>query len=251
MFHKCLDRKNTNASFANLFMKTTLIALTLASVAASAVSAAEISGKVKLTGTPPPEKSTATDAACGKLGGPTVTSRHYVVGADKGLGDVFVYVKEGAKPTPPATDKGPVLDQVGCQYTPYVLGLQLGQTLPVKNSDTTMHNVHMIPKVPGNKEKNLAQPIPMVSNFTIDKAEVLIQFKCDIHPWMFAYVGVVDHPYFAVTDKDGNFKISGLPAGEYTIEAMHRKAGNATEKIKVSADDKKTADFTLKVPATP
>jgi plastocyanin len=166
------------------------------------------------------------------------------------LGDVFVYVKAGAT-SELGTGSGATLDQVGCQYSPYVMGLQLGQTLPVKNSDKLMHNVHMMPKVTGNKEKNLAQPIPMVSNFTIDKAEVLLQFKCDVHPWMFAYVGVVDNPYFAVTDKDGNFKISGLPTGEYTVEAIHRKAGSATEKIKVGADDKKTAEFTLKVPPAP
>jgi plastocyanin len=251
MFHKCLDRKNTNDSFRNLFMKTTLTFFTIAAVAGAA-SAAEISGKVKLTGTPPPEKSTASDAACGKLGNATITSRHYVVGADKGLGDVFVYVKDGAKPTPPASDKAAVLDQVGCLYSPYIMGMQVGQTLPVKNSDPLMHNVHTLPKVAGNKEKNVAQPVKdMVSNFTFEKPEVLVQFKCEVHPWMFAYVGVVEHPYFAVTDKDGNFKISGLPAGDYTLEAMHRKAGAETQKIKIGADDKKTVDFTLKVPAAP
>ncbi len=232
-------------------MKTTLTLLTLAAVA-SVASAAEISGKVKLTGTPPPEKTQPSDAACGKAGNATVSSRHYVVGADKGLGDVFVYVKAGAKPTPPASDTAALLDQVGCLYTPYMLGMQVGQTLPVKNSDPLMHNVHSLPKVQGNKEKNVAQPVKdMKSNFTFDKPEIFVQFKCDVHPWMFAYVGVVDHPYFAVTDKDGNFKISGLPAGEYTVEAMHRKAGAETQKIKIGADEKKTADFTLKVPAAP
>jgi hypothetical protein len=88
----------------------------------------------------------------------------------------------------------------------------------------------------------------MTTPFTFDKPEVFVQFKCEVHPWMFAYAGVCDHPYFAVTDKDGNYKISGLPAGEYTVEAVHRKAGSTTEKIKVGADDKKTQDFTLKVP---
>ena len=89
----------------------------------------------------------------------------------------------------------------------------------------------------------------MKSDFVFDKPEVLVKFKCDVHPWMFAYVGVVDHPYFAVTDKDGNYKITGLPAGDYTVEAVHLKAGSTTAKVKVGADDKKTQDFTLEVKA--
>lgn len=231
-------------------MKKTLTVLTLAALAASVASAAEISGKVTLSGTPLPEKAITLDAACGKLQPKPITTRHYVVGADKGLGDVFVYVKAGAKPASAPATKGPLLDQVGCEYTPYVIGVQAGQKFDVANSDSLLHNVHPLPKVPGNKERNVGQPVKgMKTEFSFDKQEVFVQFKCDVHPWMFAYVGVVDHPYFAVTDKDGNFKISGLPAGEYTIEAMHRKAGAATEKVTVGADDKKTASFTLKVPA--
>jgi hypothetical protein len=85
----------------------------------------------------------------------------------------------------------------------------------------------------------------MVTPFVFEKPEVLVKFKCDVHPWMFAYVGVVEHPYFAVTDKDGNYKISGLPAGDYTVEVTHLKAGSKSEKIKVGADEKKTQDFAL------
>jgi hypothetical protein len=250
MFHKCLDRENTNASFAHLFMKKTLIVLSIAALAGSAASAAEISGKVKLNGTAPPEKPITLDAACGKLQPNAIATRHYMVSADKGLGDVFVYVKEGVKGGAAPSGKGPLLDQVGCQYTPYVIGVQAGQHFDVQNSDSLLHNVHSLPKVAGNKERNVGQPVKgMKTDFVFDKPEVFVQFKCEVHPWMFAYVGVCDHPYFAVTDKDGNFKISGLPAGDYTIEAVHRKAGSSTQKIKVSADDKKTADFTLNVPA--
>ena len=231
-------------------MKKTLTVLSLVALAASVATAAEISGKVTLAGTPPAEKVITLDAACGKLQPNPISTRFYVVGADKGLADVFVYVKEGAKSPGAPTGKGPVLDQVGCQYMPYVIGVQAGQKFDVMNSDANvLHNVHTLPKVAGNKERNVGQPVKgMKSEFVFDKQEVLVQFKCDVHPWMFAYVGVVDHPYFAVTDKDGNFKISGLPAGDYVVEAVHRKAGNASEKVTVKADDKKTASFTLKVP---
>ncbi len=247
MFHIILDRKNTNASFADLFMKTTLTVLTLAALAGAA-SAGEISGKVKLNGTPPPEKTITPDAACGKLS-PKLTTRHYVVGADKGLANVFVYIKEGAKPVAAPTEKGQMLDQVGCQYIPYVMGVQTGQHFDVKNSDPLLHNVHTLPKVPGNKERNIGQPVPMKTDFVFEKQELLVQFKCEVHPWMFAYVGVVDHPYFAVTDKDGSFKIANVPAGDYTIEIVHLKAGRTTQKVTVGADDKKSLDFTLEAKA--
>jgi plastocyanin len=230
-------------------MKKTLTVLTLAALSASVVSAAEISGKITLDGTPPAEKAITLDAACGKLQPKPITTRHYVVSPSKGLADVFVYVKAGAKSAPAPAAKGPLLDQVGCEYTPYVIGVQAGQKFDVQNSDALLHNVHPLPKVAGNKERNVGQPVKgMKHEFVFDKPEVFVQFKCDVHPWMFAYVGVVDHSFYAVTDKDGNFKISGLPAGEYTIEAIHRKAGAATEKVTVGADDKKTANFTLKVP---
>jgi hypothetical protein len=231
-------------------MKMTLSVLTVAALAGAVASAAEISGKVKLTGTPPPEKQITPDAACGKIS-PSLTTRHYVVGADKGLANVFIYIKEGAKAAPAPADKGPMLDQVGCQYVPYVMGVQTGQHFDVKNSDPLLHNVHTLPKVAGNKERNVGQPVPMKTDFVFDKPEVLVQFKCEVHPWMFAYVGVVDHPHFAISDKDGSFKISGLPAGDYTVEAVHLKAGRTTQKVTVGADDKKTVDFTLEAKAAP
>ncbi len=236
-----------------LTMKSYLKCLTLALVAGSwqVAVAAEISGKVKLNGTPPPAASMeAKDAMCGGGGTKTYMTRHYVVGADGGLGNVFVYVKEGAAKTAPTADATTVLDQVGCEYTPYVMGVQTGQKFQIRNSDPGLHNVHAMPKPgSGNKEFNLGQPVKgMVTTKSFDNPEILVRFKCDVHPWMFAYVGVVEHPYFAVTDKDGNFKITGLPAGKYTVEAYHLKAGVKTAEITVGAEDKKSADFTLAVP---
>ena len=215
----------------------------------STVSAAEITGKVKLKGTPKPEITIPLDATCGKMHTSPVTTRHYVVGADGGLGNVFVYIKEGAKKMPPAGE-APLLDQVGCIYEPYVMGVVTDQKFKVRNSDAVLHNVHATPKV--NKEFNFAQPLKgQVSERSFDKPEVLVRVKCDVHPWMFTYIGVVDHPYFAVTDKDGNFKISNLPAGKYTVEAFHLKAGAKNQEITVADGDKKTAEFELQALAAP
>jgi hypothetical protein len=131
-------------------MRTLCTTLTFAVLAGSAsvLSAAEISGKVKLNGTPPPEASMKmTDPICGKeRGNEMISSRHYIVGADKGLGNVLVYIKEGAAPKAP-TGEAPVLDQIKCEYSPYVMAVQTGQKFKVRNSDPTLHNVNAQPKI--------------------------------------------------------------------------------------------------------
>jgi hypothetical protein len=119
----------------------------------------------------------------------------------------------------------------------------------VKNSDPVLHNVHTEPAVSENKSYNLPQMAGGADlTFSYDKAETFLKFKCDVHPWMFAYMTVVDHPYFAVTDKDGNFTIKDVPAGKYTITALHRKAAatGVDQEIEVKADGAK-ADFALEV----
>lgn len=225
-----------------------------AGVLAAVVQAAEISGRVTLKGTPPPEKKIEFDATCGKLHTKDAFTRHHVVSADGGLANVFVYLKEGpaGKTYAPVTEK-PILDQKNCFYEPYVMGVMTNQTFKVRNSDPLMHNVHAMPKAAGNKEFNIGQPVKdMVSEKVFPSREVLVRFKCDVHPWMFAYLGVMDHPYFAVTDKDGKFKLPGdLPAGTYTVVAYHLKAGEASQEITVADGDKKEVNFTLEVKAQP
>ena len=208
--------------------------------------AADISGKVKLKGTPKPEIPIQMDAMCGKLQPKPVTTRHYVVGADNGLGNVFVYLKGAPKAA--ATGEAQMLDQVGCMYEPYVMGVVAGQKFKVRNSDALLHNVHATPKPgSGNKEFNFAQPVKgQITEKSFDQPEVLVRMKCDVHPWMFAYIGVTEHPYFAVTDKDGNFTIKDVPAGKYTVEAFHLKAGTKTQE----AEAGKTVSFELEVPAS-
>jgi hypothetical protein len=216
--------------------------------------AAEITGKVLLKGTPPPEKTVdLTDYAEVKKAyeskGP-IKTRHYVLSPDGGLGNVFVYVKEGLQGAKlPVSEKRPVLDQINAGFYPYVLGVQVGQVFLVKNSEPYMETVHALPKQ--NKEFNIAQPLTgMVSEQKFDAAEVLIKVKCELHPWEFAFIGVVEHPFFAVTEKDGTFKLpEGLPPGKYMLEAVHPKAGTQTREITVAAGEKVAADFALEAPA--
>lgn len=235
-------------------MKSYLSYLTVAALVGSVqlASAADLTGKVKLKGTPPEEKTIQMDATCGKLHAGPVKTRFYVVGADKGLGNVFVYLKQGAPKTAP-TGEAPVLDQVGCIYEPYVMGAVTGQKIKIKNSDPFLHNIHATPKpTSGNKEFNFAQPVKgQVTEKSFDNPEVLVRVKCDVHNWMFAYVGVVDHPYFAVTDKDGNFTIKNVPPGKYTVEAVHLKAAPTGKTQEVQVDGDKKIEFELEVPAAP
>jgi hypothetical protein len=218
--------------------------------------AGDVTGKVTLKGTPPPEKAITFDDRCGPMNPAVKTTRHYVVGKDGGLANVFVYISKGMEgkkfPVPSAAVE---INQEGCNYHPYVSGVMVGQTLKIKNSDAILHNVHALPKIDGNTEFNFAQPEPgMVNDDTwtkkVTSKEVMLKLKCDVHPWMFAYVGVMDHPFFAVTDGDGNFKIPNVPAGEHTLTAYHLKAHGATpgvsQTIKV-AGDAVTANFDVEV----
>ena len=140
-----------------------------------------------------------------------------------------------------------VLDQKGCEYVPSILAVQTGQKILVRNSDPVLHNVHDVPaEGTGNKEYNNAQmPNSPELTFTFSKPENFLKFKCDVHPWMFAWVSIFDHPYFAVSATDGTFKIANVPPGKYTIKASHRKAGTSTREIEVKEGEPAKADFTL------
>jgi len=192
-----------------------------------------ISGRIILQGVPEPEKPLPMDPSCGKLHpNARPTTQFYVVSADGGLADVFIHIVKGLENRnflPP--EKALVLDQVGCIYTPYIAGAQTGQTIEVRNSDPLLHNVHPTPAVQGNKEENKAQlPKSPPLYFRWNNPEVFLRFKCDVHPWMFSYVALVNHPYFAVTDTNGNFTLPEIPPGTYEIEFYHRKSGKQTVK---------------------
>ncbi len=210
--------------------------------------AGNVTGKVTFEGTPPAPQpiKLSSDPYCQLANPGGLAAETAVVGPGGAVGNVFVYVKDGlGNLTFPAPSEPIVLDQKGCRYAPHVLGIQVGQPLQVLNSDSTLHNVHALPKA--NKEFNAGQPLPGVkSTHTFSTKEVMIPFKCDVHGWMNAWVGVLDHPYYAVTGADGTFSLKGLPPGTYTIEAWHEKLGTQTQMVTIGAKENKDVAFTFK-----
>jgi hypothetical protein len=208
---------------------------------------ASVKGMVKFEGAAP--KGTRIDMSqdplCAKQHPTPATTEEVVVGADGGLANVVVYVSDGLTshdfqlPAQPA-----VLEQKGCQYKPHVLALQANQKLNVVNSDETTHNIHPSPN--NNREWNMTQPHGMPLEQTFAREEIAIPVKCNVHPWMRGYIAVFKHPYFAVSDKNGNFELKGLPPGTYTITAWQEKLGTRTQKVTVGGGEAKTLDFAFK-----
>ena len=214
--------------------------------AAVPADAATVTGLVKFEGASPamPNIPMGADPYCNTAHSTPVKSPEVVVGPGGELANVFVYIKD-FKGQAPAPSGSAHLDQVGCQYSPRVSGVQVGQTLEIKNSDATLHNVHALAKV--NNEFNVGQPVQgMVSKKTFDKQEVMIKFKCDVHGWMASYLAVLPHPYYGVSQQDGTFSINGLPPGSYTLEAWHEKYGAQTQQIQVGPKESKQVSFTFK-----
>ena len=210
---------------------------------------ATVTGKISFEGTPPPNDKAqmSSDPYCQMHAAdyPTVETTKV---SDGGLENVIVYISgnapTGSFPLPEPME----INQENCHYIPHVFTLRTGQQLKVKNSDATLHNIHALPK--GNKEFNTGQPIQgMKTTHTFEGKEVMVPFKCDVHGWMNAYVGVLDHPYFATTGDDGKFELKTLPPGTYTIEAWHEKLGATTQSVTLGPKESKEIMFTFKAPA--
>jgi Carboxypeptidase regulatory-like domain len=208
----------------------------------------EITGKVTFDGAKPKLSRIMMDQdpVCVKKHTGAVYAEDGEVNGNGTVPNVFVYVKSGADKYSFATPSDAVtLDQDGCMYTPHVLGVMVGQDFKVVSSDATTHNIHPMPK--DNREWNESQPpgaAPIEKTFA--RAEIMIPVKCNQHPWMRAYVGVVKNPFFAVTGSDGTFTIKGLPPGDYTIEAWTATWGTQEMTVTVGPKETKTADFTFK-----
>ena len=232
-------------------MKTFLLVLLIAALAvAPGARAADIIGTVTLNGTPPPEvpyTPLMNDPTCGAMYTTTPTTHFYVVGPNHELADVIVSLKGVTGKSTGASQPPVVLDQKGCLYQPQILAMQTGQKLMVKNSDSCIHNVHCVPAGSGNPESNQVQmPGGPDLTYVFPKPELFMKFKCDVHPWMFAWVTVIDSPYYCLSDKDGKFIIKNVPPGKYTVEADHRKLGTLTEDVEVK-DSNVTVDFAFDV----
>ena len=231
---------------------STLIMVAGLAAALQVAPAADITGTITLKGTPPKEKEITPvmeDANCSKLHTAAPTTHFYVVGAKGELADVIVSLQGISGKSTGASAPPMVLDQKGCEYVPSIFAVQTDQKIIVKNSDPVLHNVHDIPgEGSGNKEKNEAQlPNGAGLTFSFSKPENFLKFKCDVHQWMFAWASIFDHPYFAVSAKDGTFKIANVPPGKYKIQAAHRKAGVVTQDVEVKEGEPAKIDFTLEV----
>jgi len=213
--------------------------------------AGEVSGAVKLDGAAPKMKNInmAAEPACSKARTSPAMTEEVVTGEGGSLANVVVYVKSGLEGYAfPAATTPVKIDQQGCQYHPHVIGLQVGQNLDVVNDDQTTHNIHPIPKE--NREWNESQPpgaTPIEKSFA--RAEIAIPVKCNVHPWMKAYMAVLPNPYFQVTDKDGKFDLKNLPPGTYTLTAWHELYGTSDQTVTVGAKETKAVTFTFKATA--
>jgi plastocyanin len=211
----------------------------------TALIAGDVTGKIVFKGKAPaqPALNMNADPICKKAHTALVYGQEVVVNKNGTLKNVLVYIKDGLQAKTYSAPKEKLLfDQQGCEYKPHVLGIMTGQELQIKNSDKTLHNVHSLSKA--NTQFNRAQPMQnMVMTEKFDKVETF-KVKCEVHPWMGAYIGVFSHPYFAVTGDDGSFTLKGVPAGEYTVEAWQEKYGTQTGKVKVDASGKASLDFT-------
>lgn len=205
-----------------------------------------LSGAVRYQGTPPAGEQIdlGADPYCAQQHSAPVVESPVNVAASGGLRDVVVYLREAPRAGGAVPDSPERLDQVGCIYTPRVVALRAGQTLAIRNSDATLHNVHV--RAQKNREFNIGQPIQgITSRRVFDQPEVGIDVSCDVHGWMNGAIAVFDHPWFAVSMEDGSFAIENVPPGEYVLEAWHESLGVQQQRVTVTAAGDANVTFTF------
>lgn len=212
--------------------------------------AGRITGSVMLQGMAPQAEpiDMNEEPTCAQKWSERPMTERVVVNENGTLKNVFVYVKSGLPQMDFPTPSNPVvLDQDGCHYRPHVFGIQVGQTLQIKNSDGILHNINAKPQQ--NRGFNISQPVEMTTERRFSQPEVMVPLECDVHGWMNAYAGVLDHPYFSTTGDQGSFSIDQLPPGDYVIEAWHEEYGTQTMEVTVGASQTVEISFTFGEPA--
>jgi plastocyanin len=167
-----------------------------------------------------------------------------VLGEGNTLANVFAKIANGLPDREwPVPAEPVVMDQVGCMYVPRVHGIMVGQTFRILNSDGILHNVNAAPNV--NRRFNIGMPAARTeAEHVFTDAEEMFTIRCDVHPWMAAYVSVLAHPFFSVTGKDGQFEISRLPEGTYEVEVWHERLGTLSETVTLADGETKSVEFT-------
>ncbi len=234
-------------------MTALAIALVYGSVQFAQADGGTIKGVTKWEGKAPSRKpiQVSADPHCDKIhANAPLLSEKLVINKNSTVRDVFVYIKSGLSTgkTWPVPSEPVVLDQDGCHYVPHVFGLMAGQELLVKNSDNTAHNIHAMPK--NNNEFNKGQPKKgMKFTESFANPEIMVKIKCDVHPWMSAFCAVMDHPFYAITDENGDFDITGLPNGTYVIATWHERFKKGQEMtVTISGGETQEVEFVFKRP---
>jgi plastocyanin len=207
--------------------------------------AGQVAGRVLIDGQVPVQPAVAMDGDCAAENKDGLASETFAVD-EGGLNTVFVYIKDGLGSYYFETPSEPVtLDQKGCRYIPHVIGVRVGQPVEFVNSDPTVHNIRAAGQA--NRGFNFTQKMAgMRDKRTFTAREVMVRLKCDVHHWMNAYAGVLDHPYFAVTGNGGRFELRNVPAGTYTVEAWHEQLGTQTQQVTLGEKESKKVTFTFR-----
>jgi len=209
-----------------------------------AIATGSIKGRIRLTAPAPgnPIIRMGMDPRCAEATrGKRVVQDAVVTSSDGGLANAFVHLA-GSFPGAPRPAGAVTIDQQSCMYRPRVVGARVGQTIEFRNSDPTLHNVHGLSTA--SNDFNVGQPVKgQLFAFQLKREEVMLHIKCDVHRWMTAYVGVVDHPYFAVSGDQGTFTIEAIPPGRHTIRAWHERYGTLTQSVDVAAGTAANVEF--------
>ncbi len=207
-----------------------------------------VRGRVRFEGPPPAPASLymTLDPACDRLYPKGRPSDSLLVDPSGGLANVLVHVKSGlpGKTRWATPDEAVRIEQKGCMFVPHVIAVRAGQEIDLHNSDPSFYNVSA--RANSNPSFRVAMPGRGASvRRSFASPEVAVKLKCDVHPWMSAFVGVFDHPFFAVSAADGSFVLPPLPEGDYTIEAWHETLGIRSSRIEVEEDETATVEFSF------